>query len=104
MVEVIVHFREKCTFKRNIPKRQMFWYKDLQTVQQDGLYSIYNISRYLGKYMQNEKQMVAIIHAVVKRFTSREKGQAIYFTWIISSQLHIYLMTCTQELSTIVEM
>jgi hypothetical protein len=32
------------------------------------------MSIYLGKGMQNEKQMVTTIHAVVKSFTSRAEG------------------------------
>lgn len=55
VVEVIVPFREKCIFKWYIPKTQMLWYIDLQTVQQDGLYSIYNMSIYFGKDTQNKK-------------------------------------------------
>jgi hypothetical protein len=43
-------------------------------MQQDGLYSIYNMSICLGKDMQNEKQTVTTIQAIVKSFTSRAEG------------------------------
>jgi hypothetical protein len=59
----------------------------------------------LGKDWQNATQMMAATHAKVKKVSlGKWKGLAINFAWTTFSLLWIYLMTCTQDLSTVVEL
>jgi hypothetical protein len=59
----------------------------------------------LGKRLAKCNTDVAATHAKVKKVSLGEwKGLSINFAWTTFSLLWIYLMTCTQDLSTVVEL
>jgi hypothetical protein len=65
---------------------------------------IYDMSMYMENNRQNATQMMVASHATVKSLTGEWKGLAIKFTRTMFSPLGIYLMTCTQQLSTVMEL
>jgi hypothetical protein len=99
--EVIVLFEGRVIFKQYIPKKhKRFGIKTYKLC--DMTVYTYNTSVYLGKNRQNATQTMTATHTKVKSITSmvEEVGHKIYMGNFFSS---LDLMTCTQELSTVVE-
>jgi hypothetical protein len=82
--EVIMLFKDRVIFRQYIPKK----HKHFSTK----IYKLCSTTVYMGKDRQNATQMMRATHVTVRSLTHK----------LFMENSKIYLMTCTQEVSTVV--